>query len=423
MRKSAEHRSQFPKIREQKIKGQALFVVDARRTGTLGKKRYFVDLGEAEKHADDVAATVARNGQEGLDLDPETRGMVAEAQRALKPHGATILDAVRHYTAWLAQQKAREATPTIGELAEKWHQVKAKGGLKKLRPKTVADIKETSERLTKSWGGLRPEELTPSAALAYLEGLEVSHQRKFNIRNLNSQFFNWCIKREITAHNPFSKVEVEMPEREEPLALSPDDAEKLMRTCQSKFAELVPYHAVCLFAGMRPYEVLRLKWEDINIEEAAIFVRKSSSKVKESRLVQMEDNLVAWLKASKGTGEVVGANHRDRCEQLRIALGYKLQGENPEGPEWVDDVMRHSYASYWLAKHKNREHLAEQMGTSLKMIKARYKKTVSLGLAKKFWGIMPQATGPRGAEREPDYLAERDRKLYDYQSPSEELMD
>ena len=73
-----------------------------------------------------------------------------------------------------------------------------------------------------------------------------------------------------------------------------------------------------------------------------------------------------------------------------MALGYKLRGKNKDGPRWDTDLLRHTYATFWLAKYQNRNELAERMGTSVKMIGNHYKNIVKPDEVVKFWNIVPK---------------------------------
>ena len=59
--------------------------------------------------------------------------------------------------------------------------------------------------------------------------------------------------------------------------------------------ELLPYHLFCIFAGVRPKEVERLRWSDVNIEEKFIQVPEETSKTGIRRIVDMEPLLLRWL--------------------------------------------------------------------------------------------------------------------------------
>lgn len=94
-----------------------------------------------------------------------------------------------------------------------------------------------------------------------------------------------------------------------------------------------------------------------------------------------------------------------RLKRFRAACGFKTNRKNPDGPRWDEDVLRHCYASYWLAKHKDRPHLAENMGNSLKMIKDHYKRIVPKSEVEKFWGILPGGAKSEEKKLEEDVLA------------------
>src|SRR5437762_7318781 len=66
--------------------------------------------------------------------------------------------------------------------------------------------------------------------------------------------------------------------------------------------ELLPYQLFCIFAGVRPKEVERLKWSDVNIEEKFIQVPEETSKTGVRRVVDMESLLVSWLDYYVGRG-------------------------------------------------------------------------------------------------------------------------
>jgi integrase len=76
-------------------------------------------------------------------------------------------------------------------------------------------------------------------------------------------------------------------------------------------------------------------------------------------------------------------NLRKRLRDIRAAA---------ELTDWVQDVMRHSYASYWLAHHGDINRLTLQMGhESADMLWKHYHKASKRKEAAKYWQIMPSA--------------------------------
>ena len=56
---------------------------------------------------------------------------------------------------------------------------------------------------------------------------------------------------------------------------------------------------------------------------------------------------------------------------------------------WIPDGLRHSFATYWLGVHQNRNRLAELMGNSPAIIGRHYLKPVSRSEAQRFWLMTP----------------------------------
>src|SRR5205823_6082681 len=150
-----------------------------------------------------------------------------------------------------------------------------------------------------------------------------------------------------------------------------DEAEHLLRCAEaSKFRDvLVPYVALCLFAGLRPFEARQLKWRSINLQTKHLHVLAHTSKRRESRYVRLEPALVTWLTRYAKTNRVgiCGANFRRQWESLLTAAGY-----NAARP-WPQDAMRHTAASMLLAIKRNRALVAEELGTSVDVLRRHYR--------------------------------------------------
>ena len=86
-------------------------------------------------------------------------------------------------------------------------------------------------------------------------------------------------------------------------------------------------------------------------------------------------------------------NFKKRSLALHVELGYRGRGENLTAREWPQDVLRHSFGSYWLAKNHNRARLAEYMGNSVQIIRKHYRKVVSKSACAEYWKIVPGYDG------------------------------
>ena len=99
--------------------------------------------------------------------------------------------------------------------------------------------------------------------------------------------------------------------------------------CSRQFAKPIwnycPTHLLCIFAGIRPEEVCRLDWSNVNIAERLIEVPDESAKTDIRRFVDMEPLLVEWLeyfgkRGGKTTGPI-SPKHRlqERLRAIRKA--------------------------------------------------------------------------------------------------------
>lgn len=397
--KSTLVRKTWPKVREVIIKGQKFYQVDPRRqqNGSQigGKREHFPRKKDALLRADELAGETFVYGQTAMSFDPELRLMAIKGTAALEPFGKSIMDAVEHYRNFLALEQAKEQSQTVSTLVDLWQREKAfNNGGNPLRRDTIDDINETWRLLRRNFGHLKILEVSKKHFEDYLFSLKVGQQRRFNLRSRFSQFFNWCINdQEIPINNPLAKIKIIVPPKDTPI-LSPIEAENLMRICKKDFPTLLAYHAVSLFGGLRPSEAEFIQWQNINMNERQIHVKKSISKTINDRVFTMNDTLYSWLnyinKSNNSTGRILDTNYnRGNLEKFRIRLGYKLQKQNPYGKKWPEDVLRHSFATYWLRINSDRPRLAEIMGNSVKVIKKHYYAIINESDAIKYWQILP----------------------------------
>jgi integrase len=196
------------------------------------------------------------------------------------------------------------------------------------------------------------------------------------------------VKRGWLEANPIAKLDFETVRRGEVVTLTPDETEGLIRAAERIDSDLLPYHALALFAGIRPLELQRLEWRHIDLVEGHIEITAAVSKTGRRRIIDIEPNLVEWLNhyiASYGEAEgkvTPTSNLRSRLREIRKAAGLS---------DWTQDVMRHSFASYWLAQHGDINRLTLYMGhESANMLWKHYHKAAKRKDAEIYWKIAPR---------------------------------
>ena len=132
---------------------------------------------------------------------------------------------------------------------------------------------------------------------------------------------------------------------------------------------------------MRRAEMNRLDWNAIDLDRRLIEVRAGQAKTASRRIIPITDNLAAWLEPLPRTGPVVPTKdlHRQISELVRkVAI------------EWANNVLRHSFISYRIAKVKSAEQVALEAGNSPAIIFKHYRELATEAQADEWFGIMPK---------------------------------
>ena len=149
-------------------------------------------------------------------------------------------------------------------------------------------------------------------------------------------------------------------------------------------AELIPYIAIGAFAGLRRAELERLDWREVDWSGRLIEVTADKAKSARRRFVRIRPNLATWLKPYKKLqGSVTPIDYRELLDTARTDAGIK---------KWPQNALRHSFASYHLAKFKDAAALALELGhTNSNLVFQHYRQLVKPNKAKQYWSIAPEA--------------------------------
>jgi integrase len=113
----------------------------------------------------------------------------------------------------------------------------------------------------------------------------------------------------------------------------------------------------------------------------------SVAKDSQRRIIDVSDNLPEWLfLCRRSSGKILPENFRRKRWALCRAMNWK-QG-------WPEDILRHSYGSYHLAKYRNAAFTADQMGhKNVRMLYAHYREVVkNSGDIIDYWTTFPSSS-------------------------------
>ena len=380
-------RASWPRVTDYRKSRMRCFMVDGRRRRN-GKREYFRTEAEAKTRADQLAVERENHGTAALNFPTAERVMAVECRELLAPWNRTIRDATVHFIAHLEAERIRAVSPLISDCVERYLVARAADVARgDLAARSLKEAGYCVRQLSSCVGDVRICDFDSDRLKTYLDSFPVAARTRSNLRLRLSGFFSFCCAKKWIAINPCLAVKVKVP-RHEVVVLTVMEAEQMLRCAEaSKFRDaLVPYVALCLLAGLRPFEAQALDWGNIHFETRHIRVLAHTSKKREGRYVRMEAALVAWLKPfAKRNGRVCNANHRKQWESLLTAAGYGA--ERP----WPQDAMRHTAASMLLAIKRNRALVAEELGTSVDVLRRHYRQPILKADAARFWALAPAA--------------------------------
>ena len=305
--------------------------------------------------------------------------MAQDCADALRTFGKTIKDATDFF---LAHLKASEKSCTAIHLVKELVAAKEKDGAS---VRHVNDLRVRLNRFAKKFDGQMVATITSGEIDDWLRSLNVSPVTRNNFRRLVVLMFNFAIGRGYTSSNPAEKTAKAREPKAKPGILSVEQASALLSRAAP---EILPYIAIGLFAGLRRAEIERLDWSEVDFDSGHIEVtaEKSKSKVA-NRFITMQPNLREWLLPHRKLKGNVTPQARFEFRQL-----FEQARKDAAIDEWPENALRHSFASYHVAKFGDAKGLALEMGhMDSGMLFNHYRALVKQNEAERYWNIRPVA--------------------------------
>ena len=369
-------------------------VTGTRRNGERIREN-FARAEEAQyRHTELEGEFHAANGVAALRATRLTDEQVGIAEAAFKrlERGEDLITAVDH---WLrtGQPKTIKESPRLDEALKVYTEWLAT--TTELRDLTKNRLRNRVEHFVANTGNVRVTDVLPEHIEKYLAQQAVVPNTKDGYCRALSSFFSWCMKgkRHWCVNNPCYAVEIEgltSDDDREPVVLPLSDCEALLRAAE-KFEKghLVPYVALCLFGGLRPFEAARLAWNQVNLTDGEIRLKGTQTKTGKGRIVVIDKTLKAWLTKYRKAGEIYLSTYNLELKDLRASIGY---GPQPNLKPWVPDVLRHTAISHYFRLTGSYGRTAEQFGNSEGIIKKHYQGRVTSAETKVFYALRPGAS-------------------------------
>lgn len=401
-----------PKNRKKKTrpkKGECRWMISGIYVNGKRRREFFSDpdsarlrlqaLEIAEVNTEAVAAEISGNADLLIGA--------AKARQTLKPLGVDLLTAAQEYAACreALAESGLSLVEVVKEAVER-HQarqrsltLKALGERFQSDPETAKraetyrkDSRRRWMRFSEDLGpGTMASDVSPDDVRRWLAGLPVGDVSKGNYHRNLGAVFAYGVHAGLIHENPFRKVKKPTVEAKDGVEVfTPGQMKALLSAADP---EWLPILAIGGFAGLRPFEIKRLAWEEIDLKGKFIEVKASKSKTGQRRLVPISPNLAAWLRPYAGQD---GPIRPDGMPERRLRIEAM---ERAKVEEWPVDVLRHSFASYHLAFHKDINETALELGhQSTKMLFQHYREAVTPKAAREWWALRPP---PRKGDKSP----------------------
>ena len=350
--------------------GRAGYVLDV---GTVAGKRrmiFFRTKRAAELRMGELERDRKAVGEDWADLPPRERLEVVRVLSEMRAVGVSLAGV------WQAYQTGQAGKAVVSKsLDDVIKELLAAKRQANRRENYLANLQLHLEDFAKGREGAAVASVGLGEVEAYLAKAKSAGSRQTRLNRL-STLLSFAVRRGYMASNPCTSVERVNVELPPPKILTVPQCRALLDATRASDAKILPYIALCLFAGVRPAEAARLKWADVDIAAGLLTIDAEDSKTRQRRVVELPNVCVEWLKLG---GELPASSVR-----YRLAAVAQAAGLTP----WGRDCLRHSAASYWHAM-KGEVVTARNLGHSEAMLHKHYRALVTPAQAKAFMELVP----------------------------------
>lgn len=357
---------------------------------------YFPTRDKAKEHAATLREKFIEHGANAAVITPSLSADATKAAGLLEKFHVTLTQAARFY---VTHHDKRSKAPT---LSDAWDT--GLGHRKNHRKRTISDLKAWKKSLPAWFMQMNCLDIAPADIRKALDETTSGPTRwKNGLRNISAMLGD-VVKNGFIPENPAMSVQVaRVAEREDDdvSTYSPDELKALFAACKDyPLGEAdrlcagctVPF-AVMAFAGIRPVETGRLKWDHVSLELKNIRIGEGVAKKANRRNVRIQPALAAWLETvpeHKRKGKLAPPRWRYKAAKVRLKAG--IDGREKQ------DALRHSFGTYLLATEGDLDKLKADMGHShMAVFFNHYHKAATLAEALPYWQVLPQ-----GAESIPN---------------------
>lgn len=347
----------------------------------------FGDAKEERVQTGSVIDLQKAAGSAAFSLTPSQLAEAAAAFKKLKNHSLTA--AVDYFI--------RNANPdggqrTVSEVVKEFIKSRKAMGVKR---RTLTQYESYLRTIEEKFGQESVSTLKRAKIEDWIADSHWAKRTRNNYVSTLSTLLLFAKGRGYCLENPAESVPRAILDDEAPGILTVPQVCLLLERAMEECPEIVAYIAISLFAGLRRSEVCALEWSEIDLDGGHIEVKSGKAKTRQRRIVDISQNLAAWLKVCQRGAHVAPSTNEDVTGELLRRL--VEERKNPLGKieqtavvaPWPHNALRHSFGSYHFAANGDENRTAAQMGNSPAVIFRHYRAVVKPAEAALYWKVLP----------------------------------
>ncbi len=259
------------------------------------------------------------------------------------------------------------------------------------RPSTITDLRSYINRILKhaEWADVNIRRIRRADCRRLLEQhFSTSGHIYAKAKSILHSIFSYALRNEWCDRNPVFGLDNVHVHEERIEILNSRQIAALLRAMENKELRCMQAPVrLMLWCGIRPGEVQRLRWRDIDFRENEVYVDAHNSKTGGARAIPLRGGALCLKQFRQKDDTLIAPSNWSRIwATLRRRAGLR---------HWQKDALRHTFASYHLKRFHNLNLLQEEMGhRDSSLLRTRYLnlRNLTSQAASKFfcWNKLPE---------------------------------
>ena len=246
---------------------------------------------------------------------------------------------IKRIKAWF---RPRPNGPTVADLMPLFLASRREKGLRKA---TLTNYGCFAERAVREFGSL------PLTAFGDAEAKRVIDTHCRDEAYYYLVLIRWAIKARKIPGNHTLPVIPDAPrvDAKRPCYMPAGDVRHFLQAVLEVDAEMLPAFILGFYAGLRPMEICRIRWQEIQVADSRLNVEAMVSKIREHRLIEHAPPILWDLLSplAKPMGRVIPEANEDLAVFRWIRV--RQQAARIAGVRLGHDIVRHTFATHMVA--------------------------------------------------------------------------